>query len=138
MKYYIGVKLVQAEPEERNGEEGYKVVYPDGYVSWSPKSVFEKAYFNLENNNSISEKDVDNFIGMSEVTCTTVGEKTTLSTILFPTNWNETRASSCIDIKNYDEKIGHEINIEHIKNRVWNYLGFLLQWAFHGLKKENI
>ena len=24
--------------------EGYKVVYPDGYVSWPPKEVFEKAY----------------------------------------------------------------------------------------------
>jgi hypothetical protein len=23
---------------------GYKVVYPDGYVSWSPKDVFEEAY----------------------------------------------------------------------------------------------
>ena len=25
-------------------EEGYKVVYEDGYESWSPKDVFEKAY----------------------------------------------------------------------------------------------
>ena len=68
MKNYIGIKMVQAEPafrvsagdfknviypkayavpEDRTGqtwEEGYKVVYPDGYVSWSPKEVFEEAY----------------------------------------------------------------------------------------------
>ncbi len=25
-------------------EEGYKVIYEDGYESWSPKDVFEKAY----------------------------------------------------------------------------------------------
>ena len=25
-------------------EDGYKVVYPDGYESWSPKDVFEAAY----------------------------------------------------------------------------------------------
>ena len=25
-------------------KDGYKVVYEDGYVSWSPKDVFEKAY----------------------------------------------------------------------------------------------
>ena len=27
-----------------NREDGYKVVYEDGYESWSPKDVFEKAY----------------------------------------------------------------------------------------------
>jgi len=44
MKTYIGCKIINAEPQEKNGEQGYKVVYPDGYVSWSPKSVFEGAY----------------------------------------------------------------------------------------------
>lgn len=66
MPMYIGTKLVQAEPCIRavlaNGsityydgdvpalEEGelrlagYKVVYQDGYESWSPKEVFEQAY----------------------------------------------------------------------------------------------
>lgn len=53
MRQYIGTKLVQAEPEmltykneqgEEVQEEGYKVVYADGYESWSPKDVFEKAY----------------------------------------------------------------------------------------------
>ena len=68
MKKYIGTKMIQAEPafrvsagdfknvihpktwpvpEDRTGqtwEDGYKVVYPDGYVSWSPKDVFEEAY----------------------------------------------------------------------------------------------
>ena len=44
MKMYIGSKIIQAEPEEKNGQPGYKVLYPDGYVSWSPKAVFEEAY----------------------------------------------------------------------------------------------
>lgn len=64
-KQYIGTKLIQAEPAVRykgtvygigdtmpalavvNGEaeQGYRVVYPDGYVSWSPKEVFEEAYW---------------------------------------------------------------------------------------------
>lgn len=66
MKEYIGTKIVQAEPawkitdfddtsivweksigQPRNGatiEDGYKVVYQDGYESWSPKDVFEEAY----------------------------------------------------------------------------------------------
>jgi len=67
MKTYIGTKVVQAEPALRitgpwgvksivpvasepviqpgdKVEEGYKVVYKDGYESWSPKEVFEEAY----------------------------------------------------------------------------------------------
>lgn len=60
MKQYIGTKVIQAEPAYRvdgkvfvkanivpcgyNIEDGYKVVYPDGYESWSPKDVFETAY----------------------------------------------------------------------------------------------
>ncbi len=61
MKKYIGTKMVSATPAIRKGgkvylptdeipksmepvEEGYKVVYEDGYESWSPKDVFEKAY----------------------------------------------------------------------------------------------
>lgn len=51
MQTYIGTKTVKAEPElgyanEPNipGRDGYKVVYADGYTSWSPKDVFEAAY----------------------------------------------------------------------------------------------
>ncbi len=60
MKKYIGTKQVSATPAWRidgkvypkdgevprsmNREDGYKVVYEDGYESWSPKDVFEKTY----------------------------------------------------------------------------------------------
>lgn len=64
MKKYIGKKQIQAEPmtkgdafmenllgsgnipttEEEKQEPGYKVVYEDGNVSWSPAETFEKAY----------------------------------------------------------------------------------------------
>ena len=44
MKAYIGTKIVQAQPQEKEGRPGYQVVYEDGYVSWSPKDVFERCY----------------------------------------------------------------------------------------------
>lgn len=63
MKKYIGTKMVNAEPmtkgeafeknllktgvevtAEESTQDGYKVEYEDGYISWSPKEVFEKAY----------------------------------------------------------------------------------------------
>lgn len=43
MKNYIGVKIVKAEPQEKDGRPGYKVMYPNGYVSWFPGAVFKKA-----------------------------------------------------------------------------------------------
>lgn len=61
MKQYIGTKLIEAEKAYRvdgkvvtlaenrvpcgnEVERGYKVRYPDGYESFSPKQVFEEAY----------------------------------------------------------------------------------------------
>lgn len=45
MQQYIGTKIIQAQPAVNNeNEEGYAVVYPDGYTSWSPKVAFEEAY----------------------------------------------------------------------------------------------
>ena len=45
MKQFIGTKIIHAEPMEKNGRDGYKVVYAlDGYESWSPRDVFEAAY----------------------------------------------------------------------------------------------
>ena len=71
MDKYIGAKLIQAEPERNPVTKeitGYKVVYPDGYESWSPKDVFEKAYMKVNDNKnlpsgvSIGPEMVDDFI----------------------------------------------------------------------------
>jgi hypothetical protein len=55
-KKYVGTKIVTAWPQlnynvgEQNqpGTEGYAVKYEDGYISWSPKETFEKAYRAIE------------------------------------------------------------------------------------------
>lgn len=44
MKTFIGTKIIQAEPATKDGKDGYRVIYPDSYESWSPKDVFEEAY----------------------------------------------------------------------------------------------
>ena len=66
MKQYIGTKIIEAEPAYRcmdghghititddlpvafpnfpSVEDGFRVRYADGYVSWSPKEAFEEAY----------------------------------------------------------------------------------------------
>ena len=44
MEKFKCIKIVEAEPHKKNGEDGYKVKYEDGYISWSPKEAFEKGY----------------------------------------------------------------------------------------------
>jgi hypothetical protein len=56
-KVFIGCKIIKAAPMSRQefcalkglaippeNQPGYRVTYPDGYVSWSPKDAFENAY----------------------------------------------------------------------------------------------
>jgi hypothetical protein len=43
--HYVGAKVVQAEPEEKNACPGYAVRYEDGCVSWCPKEIFEEHYY---------------------------------------------------------------------------------------------
>lgn len=46
MNQYIGTKIIKAEiaANLKDGIEGYRVVYADGYTSWSPRAAFEDAY----------------------------------------------------------------------------------------------
>ena len=60
---YIGTKIVKAEPmdhfaflkmqgksiPDHENSNGYKVVYDDGYTSWSPANVFARCYRPLSN-----------------------------------------------------------------------------------------
>lgn len=154
MNQYIGAKLIEAEPAYRcegriypkSGpyprsiklEDGYKVRYPDGYESWSPKEVFEKAYLPLEVNPelktarpSISQQMVDDFI--VETWTQTAGDKTTIVRVLLRNGFEIVESSSCVSAENYDEKIGREICMEKIKDKVWFLLGFLLQTAVNGI-----
>ena len=156
MKTYIGTKIIRAEPALRVGgeiisphdilpkdasvEEGYRVRYPDGYESWSPKGVFEKAYLPLIVNPelkteapSVSQQMVDDFI--VETWTTTLGDKTTVVRAMLRNGFEIVESSACVSAENYDETMGHVICMKKIKDKVWFLLGFLLQTAVHGVKK---
>ena len=131
---YLGVKRVEAYTEERDGKPGYAVIYPDGYKSWSPKAVFEAAYFPIEKANILTQNDIDRMVDASEGHVQTLGEKTTLVRVVLPTGFELVEASACVDPENYSEKYGAEICMEKIKARLWFLMGFTLQWAHKGLK----
>lgn len=160
MKKYIGTKMVDAEEAFKVGDViysnenneidaymfaegevaqmGYKVRYPDGYESFSPKAVFEKAYLPLEVNKklktdapSISQKMVDDFISHYETK--TLGNKTTVVRAVLVNGFEIVESSSCVSEENYDESMGHKICVKKINEKVWYLLGFLLQTAVYGI-----
>lgn len=158
MKQYIGTKLIEAEPAYRvdgkvvalaenkvprgyKVERGYKVRYADGYESFSPNEVFERAYLPLEVNGklkteapSISAEMVERFIDHHETV--TMGGKTTIVRAVLKNGFEIVESSSCVSAENYDEKLGEEICMERIRNKIWELLGFLLQTAVGGVNGE--
>lgn len=133
MQTYIGVKCVKAEPMTKNGVDGYEVLYPDGYKSWSPKNVFESAYFPIEQEDRLTSNDIDNFLNKSEISSYQGDPKTTVLRVLTPTGFVTWDFASCIDPENYDEAIGCNIALSRVKNKIWELLGFVLQWGAYGL-----
>lgn len=158
MKKYIGCKLIEAEPafrldgvihpisdlellydcEKEKAEIGYKVQYADGYVSWSPKEVFEKSYLQVEDNKdlpsgvSIGQDMVDDFIAYYDVQ--TMGENTTVVRCVLRNGFTIVESSSCVDPANYSVETGMQICLDKIKDKIWELLGFLLQTAWHGIQ----
>ena len=155
MNNYIGFKLIEAEPMDlytfreltnkiqdytEDNQSGYKVVYSDGYISWSPTKVFEAAYMKvtpnlaLRSGVSISQQMVDDFIKDFEII--TMGEKNTVVRATLANGFELVESSACVDPVNYDEHLGAAICLDKIKDKVWFLLGFLLQTAVNGVKMK--
>lgn len=119
MAKFIGVKMIEAVPmtvREANDkgyrignhsfeEDGYEVTYPDGYKSWSPAKEFEKAYYKLEDPAGDVLKENDIKRFIKDIENVKVGTKIT--------NYARIKA----------------------EDKIWEGLGFVLQWAKYGLKK---
>jgi len=153
MKNFIGTKLIKAKPMKQGDfyeterpdcfvpqciewseEDGYMVKYEDGYVSWSPKKAFEKAYMELIVNPelatkepSISQEMVDDFIVDYDVF--TKQDKITVVIATLRNGFTIVESSACVSPENYNESMGYEICKKRIKNQVWSHLGFMLQSA---------
>lgn len=127
MKQYIGTKIVSAEPREgTDGREGYKVVYADGYSSWSPKDVFDAAYVAIES--------IPNKLSLDDLKAKVVGESftkldgtTTISChLLLENGFVVTGQSACIDPALFDEQTGKEIAFDNAIDKIWLLEGYLL------------
>jgi len=131
-QFYIGCKQITGWEQENDGNPGYAVKYPDGYIFWSPKEVFEAVYLPQGNDpTKVTQQMVDDMI--VEFETSDFDEKTTIVKATLKSGFTIIEHSSCVDPSNYDRSIGELICLERIKNRIWNLLGFALQWSKDGL-----
>ena len=86
--YYLSCKLIKAVPKKNDKEEdGYQIFYPDGYVSWCPKSVFEDSY-----------RDVTEFADSLSAR----GELECQATCFLFNKYDDRKLPECVDVKVYD------------------------------------
>lgn len=120
-----------------NADNGYEVIYPDGYKSWTPKDVADTTYFKLadETGTKILQDDIFNFIVKGEAT--KLGDKTVVVMDSTITGFDTIGTSACVDPANFDMSIGEEIARRDILDKLWGHMGFVLQWAKFGLTGNN-
>lgn len=96
---------------------------------------FEKAYYKLEDpaGDVLKENDIKRFI--SNIESIQVGSKTTNTTLTCLTGFEVHGQSSCIKPENFNLGIGAAYAQIKAEDKIWEGLGFVLQWAKYGLKK---
>lgn len=76
--------------------------------------------------NTVTKKQIDNILQNSEIKIETVYDKVTVVNCKLPNGFVITEASGAVDPTNYDEKIGAEICMERITNKLWELEGYAL------------
>lgn len=158
-KLYQGTKRLRAIPMSRGdynvyrgwitpegentADEGYLVEYQDGgkandhrhvgYISWSPKEVFENSYQELPTPEPIRyEPNHAPRVSMADVLGEIVGEtytvlpsgRVTVCELTLKNGFTVRGESAVVFIENNVPKTGREVARENAVNQIWQLLGF--------------
>ncbi|MGE7132648.1 Gp49 family protein [Lysinibacillus xylanilyticus] len=78
--------------------------------------------------NTVTQEQIDNIIKQSAFEVFhRVHEKQCLVVAKLPNGFTVVGESACVDPANYDEQIGYDLAVKHIKNRLWELEGYALQ-----------
>lgn len=130
------MKKVEAWPQEKDGA-GYAVKYEDGYVSWSPKEVFEKAYFPIgddASNELVTDEMVDHFVlshRFETVVDETFKPKMTVCLLTLRNGVVLGHSTPCTGPEKTQDDA--ETCLRLAKERVRQLLSFVLKWSKNGL-----
>lgn len=82
---------------------------------------------------TLKENDIKRFIkGIENVK---VGTKTTNTTLTCLTGFEVHGQAACVKPENFDLNVGSNYARIKAEDKIWEGLGFVLQWAKYGLKK---
>lgn len=112
MAKFIGVKMIEAVPmraREAN-DKGHRI-----------------------GNHSFEENDIKRFI--KDIENVKVGTKTTNTTLTCLTGFEVHGQAACVKPENFDLNVGSNYARIKAEDKIWEGLGFVLQWAKYGLKK---
>ena len=78
--------------------------------------------------NTVTQEQVDDSIVKKEIqTIELVGKKHTLVAVKLKNDFTIIETTTCVDPDNYCEKIGAEICMKRIKDKIWMLEGYNLQ-----------
>lgn len=78
-------------------------------------------------NIKVTQAQIDALINTADITVETIYDKITVVTVKLANGFCISEASGAVDPANYSEKIGKEICLERIRNKLWELEGYCLQ-----------
>lgn len=91
--------------------------------------------------NTVTNEQVQAIIDGSKIEIQTVLDKCTIVTCQLPNGFILIESSACVDPANYDEKLGADICMKRITNKIWELEGYCLQNDLsksHGYDTEDL
>lgn len=82
--------------------------------------------------NSVTKEQIDKILSETFIKIEKYGDKTTVLMATLPNGFVIVESSSCVDPENFDMKIGEQICMEHLENKIWELEGYKLQCEMKG------
>lgn len=77
--------------------------------------------------NSVTKETIDKILSKTLIKVEKYGDKTTVLMATLPNGFVIVKHSSCVDPANFDMKLGEQICIERLVNKIWELEGYKLQ-----------
>ncbi|PEM65353.1 hypothetical protein CN613_25440 [Bacillus pseudomycoides] len=79
----------------------------------------------------VTAEQVEEIMKNAKVLISTEFGKCTVVTVKLPNGFTITESSGCVDPSNYDVRLGTDICLKRIRNKVWELEGYVLQKKVH-------
>ncbi len=88
--------------------------------------------------NKITKEDIDLILANTFIKVEKYGDKTTVLMATLPNGFVIVESSSCVDPTNFDMKIGEQICMQKLEDKIWELEGYKLQSKLYEGQFKNI